>query len=337
MTAAPPRERIAVITTSFPRSPGDAAGHFVLAEVRALQRSADVVVIAAGSSDYAPPDCDVRFVGGASLFDWPGALPRLRENPLRLHAAVRFVRAARTELLDGGPFDRVVAHWIVPCAFPVATGAFSCPFPAKLDVVAHGSDVRLLARFPSLWQNAILARLEACGARLRFVSSALRAELLAVPTLPPKLRGWLEQNSCVSPAALEVPDSLDRNRARALLEISDELCLVVICGRLVQEKRIEVALTAAELVPEASVVVVGGGPLEATLASRFPAVRFVGQLPRERALTWIAAADVLVSASLEEGAPSVVREARALDVPVVARASGDLALWAERDSDLWIV
>ena len=75
MTAPTPRERVAVITTSFPRSEGDAAGHFVLAEVRALQQAGtEVVVIAGGSSDYAPSGCDVRFVGGSAVFDWPGAV-----------------------------------------------------------------------------------------------------------------------------------------------------------------------------------------------------------------------------------------------------------------------
>ena len=69
----------------------------------------------------------------------------------------------------------------------------------------------------------------------------------------------------------------------------------------------------------------------------FPEATFVGQLPRAVALEWLAAADVLVSASREEGAPTVVREARALDVPVVARASGDLELWSREDPELFVI
>jgi teichuronic acid biosynthesis glycosyltransferase TuaC len=51
----------------------------------------------------------------------------------------------------------------------------------------------------------------------------------------------------------------------------------------------------------------------------------------------MAAADVLVSASREEGAPTVVREARALGVPVVAVPCGDLATWAAADPGIALV
>ena len=104
------RERVAVITTSFPRYAGDAAGHFVLSEVRELQRSgALVTVISAGDGSVAPTDCDVRFAGGGALFDWPGALPRLRQRPLRALSGLAFLLRARRLLRDAGPFDRIVA------------------------------------------------------------------------------------------------------------------------------------------------------------------------------------------------------------------------------------
>jgi len=45
----------------------------------------------------------------------------------------------------------------------------------------------------------------------------------------------------------------------------------------------------------------------------------------------------LGSASALEGAPSVVREARALGVPVVAVAAGDLAEWAKDDAGVLLV
>jgi glycosyltransferase involved in cell wall biosynthesis len=66
-------------------------------------------------------------------------------------------------------------------------------------------------------------------------------------------------------------------------------------------------------------------------------VRFLGQLGRSQTLTWIAAADLVLTASLDEGAPTVVREARALGTPVVARAAGDLVEWARRDPGLVVL
>jgi len=106
---------------------------------------------------------------------------------------------------------------------------------------------------------------------------------------------------------------------------------------LIPEKRVALALQALELLDPLSTVVVGDGPELSALRTRFPDVHFTGQLPRPEALRWIAAADLLISASAHEGAPSVVREARALGVPVVAVAAGDLADWAKADPGLLLV
>lgn len=337
MSETTKRERVVVVTTSFPRSEGDAAGHFVLAEVRALQRAgADVLVLAAGDSSYAPIDCRVRFLGGGELFTWPGVLPRLRENPGRALHALRFVREARRALVELGKIDRIVAHWLVPSAFPIAVPRARTGKRPRLQVTAHGSDVRVLLRLPERLRRGILTMLFDERAELRFVSQALRTELLERTELPRHVALWLER-AVVAPAAIELPASLNRTSARETLRLDDAMRLVVIAGRLVPEKRIDVALRAAELVPRAVVVVMGSGPEFERLRAEFPDVRFLGQVPRGDALTWLAAADVLVNASLEEGAPTVVREARALGVPVVARPCGDLTLWADTDDDLWLV
>ena len=62
-----------------------------------------------------------------------------------------------------------------------------------------------------------------------------------------------------------------------------------------------------------------------------------GRVPRDVALAWIAAADVLLSASRDEGAPSVVREARTLGTRVVAVAAGDLREWSRFDPGLTVI
>ena len=51
----------------------------------------------------------------------------------------------------------------------------------------------------------------------------------------------------------------------------------------------------------------------------------------------MAAADYLVSASQLEGASTVVREARALGVRVIATRSGDLGDWAQSDPGIEVV
>jgi glycosyltransferase involved in cell wall biosynthesis len=125
--------------------------------------------------------------------------------------------------------------------------------------------------------------------------------------------------------------------ARRKLKLSREDHLAVVVGRLFDKKRVDVALRALALLPQIQVIVVGDGPQLDSLQRTHPDVRFVGNLNRAQALEWISAADLLVSASLEEGCPTVVREARFLGTEVVCRAVGDLASWAKTDHGLHLV
>jgi teichuronic acid biosynthesis glycosyltransferase TuaC len=316
--------RIAVITSSYPRGPDDAAGHFVRSEVALLGRTgAQVTVVAPGAGPAEPGLCWVQDHGA---FGWPGALERLRAHPLRALGVLRFCWAARRALLDAGPFDRLVAHWIVPSGWPVGAGV-----PGELEVVAHGSDVKLLLGLPPSVRREIVGRLIDRGAAFRFVSSALRREL-AQATFPE-----LEGLASVAPCAVDVSEAPDRARARQKLGLDPEEPWIVVVGRLLPAKRVDVALRAATLVPRAQVAVVGDGPERARLERDHGYVKFLGHLSRSHTLAWIAAADLLLTASEDEGAPTVVREARAIGTPVVAKASGDLVDWASRDPDLVVV
>jgi len=141
----------------------------------------------------------------------------------------------------------------------------------------------------------------------------------------------------VKPSPIDLETTPPRSEARRALNLPENAAIALIVARLVPGKRVDVALRALSLLESLDVLVVGDGPELSTLRAAFPTVRFIGQVPRPEALRYIAAADVLVSASAKEGAPSVIREARALGVPVVSVAAGDLTAWAERDPGLHIV
>ncbi|HKQ68288.1 MAG TPA: glycosyltransferase, partial [Polyangiaceae bacterium] len=102
-------------------------------------------------------------------------------------------------------------------------------------------------------------------------------------------------------------------------------------------KRVDLAIREAAR-KKARLTIVGDGPLrrelEALAASLDVDARFVGQLARSDALSSIAGADKLVCLSAAEGAPTVIREARALGVPVLATPVGDVAAWAAADEGI---
>lgn len=323
VAARTPRDCV-VVTTSFPAGPGDPSGHFVAAEVRRRRAAGErVIVLAPRTSREPSDDPDVHWLPAGDAFGWPGALARLRERPSRLLGVVRFVVAARRELARRPGVEHVIAHFVVPCAWPIASGR------ARLEVVAHGSDVRLIERLPAPLRRLIARSL--AGAEVRCVSEELRARLERALAPLPLARVRVE------PIALELGTVETRREARATLGVNAETRLFVIVARLIAEKRVAVALRAAALVPGALAVVVGDGPERARLEREFPGVRFVGRAPRAEALRWIAAADLLLSASILEGAPSVVREARALGTRVVALAAGDVRAWSGRDPGLHVL
>ena len=314
--------KIAILSTSYPRFDGDPSGHFVQADAERWARSgARVAVLVPGSGGPAPTGGERHSLGAGDLFDWPGALARARERPVRLLQAGPFVLRARRALRVHGPWDRVVANFIVPSAWPACLGV-----DAPLEVRAHGADVRLLAALPRRFAGHVISTLLERGAAFVFAASSLRRTLLEA--LPAGVATRLFEASTVELPPLEMPARDALPSPAAELGTSDAYAVWV--GRRVPEKRPALAARAA-LAANVPIVFVGDGPEPLP-----PGVLVVGRVDREVALGWIAGARVLVSTSRDEAAPSAVREARALGVAVLSTPAGDVAEWARSDPGIQI-
>lgn len=291
---------------------------------RAVHAGQEVHVFAPGAGSTSADGARVHWLADGGAFGWPGALTRLHQNPTRLFGASAFVLRAIHALRSAGPFTRVQAHFLVPCAWPLCAFA-----PGELEIVGHGSDVRLFCALPAPLRAHIARAWLARGAQIRVTSGEL-LELLgrSNPELDAALR--------VAASPVDVTGAPSRAEARRALGW-DARPRALVVARLIPGKRVATALAALALLEGVSAVVVGDGPELDALRARFPAVQFTGRLARPEALSFIAAADVLVSASAQEGAPSVVREARALGVPVVAVVAGDLPAWAAADPGIRLV
>jgi glycosyltransferase involved in cell wall biosynthesis len=324
---------VVVVTTSYPRQRGDAEGHFVGTEVRRLCEQARVTVLAPGRERRGLWGEHVVGLDGGEAFGFPGALSRLRQSPFELIGAGRFVFSAIRWLRRQSAVDRVIAHFLLPCGVPIATRGVRGR-GVEVEVVVHGSDARLFARLPS-GQAALGRELLSAHARLRFVSSEL--EELVIGALPVRQAQQLRARSWVEPSPIDIDSVPPKAAARRHLRLAPGAKLAVIVARLVPSKRVDVALEACRRVPALRALVLGDGPERRDLERRYPEATFLGHVARPLALSYIAAADVLVSASLDEGAPTVVREARALKTPVVCLAAGDLRKWAASDPGLSVV
>jgi teichuronic acid biosynthesis glycosyltransferase TuaC len=290
--------RVALITTSWPATEADPAGHFVRASARELERAGHEIVLVAPEP--------------GSAFGWPGVAARLRQRPLRAIEAARWVaqaraRASRLEV------DLVAAHWAVPCAWPIGVAS-----RAPLEVTSHGGDVRLLAALPRVARNAIARAVASRASVWRFASATLMHDLLAFVDRPTRAR--IERIAIVQAPPFEMPDvrtAIDQRRR----DLAGSRVAVSV-GRLVSTKRVDRAIEHVAATRDADVlVIVGEGPerarLEQLARSRGVDARFVGTVERHDALAWIGAADVLLHASEAEGLSTVVREAEVLGTPVV--------------------
>jgi glycosyltransferase involved in cell wall biosynthesis len=123
-----------------------------------------------------------------------------------------------------------------------------------------------------------------------------------------------------------------RAEARATLGINPKSVVVVFIGRLEAVKNLDLLFSSledlAKLVDNPCLIVVGRGSHMARLKSRphkgFD-VRFLGELPYDRIPQVLRAADVLALTSIQEGSPTVVREALAACIPVVSTDVGDVS------------
>ncbi len=293
-----------VVTSSWPRTRDELAGTFVRTDALVRAASSRVVVAAPEGPGIARggEGLTVIDVPHGGLFGSPGAATRLRERPTRARGLPVFARAVARLAAEVEP-SRIVAHWLLP------SGALAARLGRPVEAIAHGGDVRLLEAMPRALARAFLHRL-AGRASLRAVSTGLAARLRAIaPAL----------SLSVEPMPLAAASELAaaREAARALRAThGDRLC--VVAARLVPEKRIERVLP---LVRGRRLVLVGDGPARAALVERARRasvdVLSVGAVAHEQALAWLAAAsEVLAPLARGEGAPTVVREAEALGVPV---------------------
>jgi 1,2-diacylglycerol 3-alpha-glucosyltransferase len=130
-----------------------------------------------------------------------------------------------------------------------------------------------------------------------------------------------------------IPNGIDLDRirhptsaiGRLELGIDEDAAILMYCGRLGPEKNVDFLLDmfqgVREAVPNAYLVLVGGGPVASRLQERAcpcEHVRFVGQVPYEAVAGYLAMADLFVTASVTEVHPLSVVEAIAAGLPVVA-------------------
>jgi glycosyltransferase involved in cell wall biosynthesis len=213
-----------------------------------------------------------------------------------------------------GEVDVVLGSWAYPDGFAAVIAAKLLGVPCVVKL--HGSDINVIAKLPGPRRLTSWALSRA--ARVVAVSRALGDEVVALGV--PRERIALVMNGVDS----ELFHPRDRAAARAELGLGSKP-LAVYVGNLKVDKGVLDLAEAWKRVDGASLAVIGGGPAKQALeATGVPRMTVVGPQPLARIPIWMAAADIVVLPSHNEGTPNVVLEALACGRRVVATTVGGI-------------
>jgi glycosyltransferase involved in cell wall biosynthesis len=334
---------VVMVTTSYPRFPGDSVGTFmepIAKSVAARGHQVHIVapwhplVTRSGTEDgvtfhfykYAPVE-SLNVFGYAAAMRADVSLrgAAYAAAPLALaagwRAARHVARSSRATIMHG--------HWVVPGGVLAAAASPNLPLVVSL----HGSDV-YVAETLAPARHAARAVFRRAGV-VTACSSDLGRRAVALGADPGRI--------VVVPYGVDVdrfrPDAERRACRRQRLGVGEASIVVLAAGRLVRKKGFEYLIDAMGLLrqdPEVVMVLAGEGDLRAELEARASAagvarhVRFLGNQTQDEVAGWLAAADIAVVPSVRDdsgnvdGLPNVVMEALASGTVLVSTPAGGI-------------
>ena len=335
------RHVVVMVTTSYPRFPGDSVGTFMEPIAKGVAaRGHEVHIVAPwhpritrGKSEdgvffhffhYAP-------VPALNVFGYAAGLHadvKLKSSawlaaPMAMSAgwfkAMRVAQKRRATVMHG--------HWVVPGGVIAAAARPALPLVVSL----HGSDVFVaertgVARTAARRVFARAGAVTACSDDLARRAIAIGADSGRMEVVP----------YGVDTARFAPATTASRHDRRARAGIGQNDALVVAAGRLVRKKGFEYLIDAMRGTGNTSLAIAGEGDLDAELRARAQSsgvadrVHFLGNVAQDDVAAWFAAADVVAIPSVRDdsgnvdGLPNTVMEALASGTPVVATPAGGI-------------
>lgn len=263
-----------------------------------------------------------------------GAPDNLRRRPARWVGAATFTAALR---LASAPAlrdcDALASSWCIPSGWIASRIAAGRPHLC----ICHATDLRWLGRLPG--RRAIARRIAEGSTSMWFLSRAHRRSFFDIARIDPQ-----SIPTHVGPMPIEPPfethDDIDRATLRR--DVGIEGFTLLFMGRLVPVKGLRGLLWALASTSGIGLRVAGDGPERAELVALCHRLGvdavFEGWVAGARKEALLRACDALVVPSHRpDGLPTVLFEARARALPVVATRVGAIAEALGRDPGVLLV
>jgi glycosyltransferase involved in cell wall biosynthesis len=342
-----------MVTTSYPRFPGDSVGTFMEPIAKGVAARGHEVHIVAPWHPLVtrkPIEDDVRFhfykyapLRSLNVFGYAAAMKAdvslksaaFLAAPLAIaagwRAARKVARRHRATIMHG--------HWVIPGGVTAAAAAPDVPLVISL----HGSDVYVAERLRAAGMAASAAFrragfVTACSADLASRAVALGADSSRLAVVP----------YGVDPTRFR-PDRAASTRVRRELQVPADVPLVAAAGRLVRKKGFEYLIEAFVQVPHGVLALAGGGTLEHELRARAASaglgdrIRFLGDRSQDDVAALFAAADLIATPSVRDasgnvdGLPNAVMEALASGTALVTTTAGGIGSVVEDERTALVV
>lgn len=331
--------KIVMLTSSYPRYPGDTASIFLKHMCASLIKKGIVVHVIAPASNTVDKQLKdsihvhrFRYLPRKlrKLCYGSGILPNLKNNPL-LWVSVPFYLVSMLLILikvvRTTNADIVHCHWIIPQGL---IALLSRPFHrAAIIVTAHGADAfSFKSRTTRIIKKFIIRNSNCWTANTKKTAEAV---CKPIPT----------SNLSIIPMGVDTAFFKEGNGTLLRSNLPSDTSILLFVGRLVEKKGVSVLLKAFSLLPtedreRTRLWIVGEGGMRSELETEAAKLQiadqttFWGRQPNEKLPDFFAASSIFVGPSLvdstgdTEGQGVVFLEAFASNTPVIASRVGGI-------------
>ncbi len=322
------KKKLLITGSTFPRWHGDTEPRFIFDYADSMAEYYDVTVLvpaAPGAKDKEKMSkVNVIRYHYFPIHKWetlcyPGAIvPRIKEKKIRIFLVPFLFLSLYFRLKKILPeYDIVHAHWLIP------QGIVQSFFKDKPYIVTgHGGDISSL-------NNGIFKRLkERCLSRAKTITVVSEFKQKELNKYYPRYESEILSmgvNTLLFDRKINYSSNYFNQGNRKV---------ILYVGRLAEIKGVEYLIQAMKHVGDTILVIVGNGPerehLEELAKTCNVDVKFLGSKSHEELKIIYASADVLVVPSIidhkgaQEGLPTVILEAMASELPVIATKTGGI-------------